>query len=205
MIKRIPFNLKLTISEYRALILKKPWKGKQWKDNDISGIKNKIKTQLIQNQNCCAYCGLPFKGEKDMQIEHIAPKANYRQPQFTFTLSNLVLSCTYCNTLVVKGTKETISPPINKLYKKCTFFIVHPYFDDPEEHFDWENTETSILIRSKNNSHKAINSIKMFELNSEYMSELRAANYLLTQRKINNPITSEDELLIRDAMNYLIV
>lgn len=201
MILRIPFVLKLSIEEHKRLIYKIPWSGK-WGDGDIDDIKLKIKNQLIPIQSKCAYCGLPFKGPKDKQIEHIAPKANYRQPQFMFTLHNLVLSCGYCNNLIVKGTKPTIILPVHKLYKKCNFSIVHPYFDDPLDHYEWVDDGDEILIQIKNNSIKAKRSIEIFGLDSGEMNELRAAQALLTKMKLEKTITNNEESLIQRILNY---
>lgn len=203
MINQVPFVLHLTIAEHRELFKHKPWNGK-WTSSDqaIIDIKAKIKAQLLANQNCCAYCGLPFKGEKDKQIEHIAPKANFRQPQFTFTLKNLVLSCVYCNTLIVKGSKPTIELPASSSYKKCKFIIVHPYFDDPNIHYDWTDNGDQILIQVKNNSDKARASIKMFELDSEGMSEMRAAISSISKLKAAKPISSSDEILLNNALDF---
>lgn len=203
MINQIPFVLHLTVSEHRELIRQKPWNGK-WssKDYAIIDIKAKIKTQLVANQNCCAYCGLPFKGEKDKQIEHIAPKANFRQPEFTFTLQNLVLSCVYCNTLIVKGCKPTILLPKNVSYKKCNFIIVHPYFDDHNIHYDWTDKGDEILIQVKNNSDKARASIKMFELDSEGMTQMRAAISTISKLKASKPISPSDETLLNNTLDF---
>ena len=204
MIQQLPFVLNLTISEHRQLVSQKPWKGK-WDSNDLNiiTIKAKIKGQLVANQNYCAYCGLPFKGTKDKQIEHIAPKAKFRQPQFTFTLENLVLSCGYCNNLIVKGTKPTITPPVNRLYKRCNFLIVHPYYDNPDSHYEWADEGNKILIQVKDDSLKGENSIKMFELDSVEMSEHRAANSLLEKLKKEKPVRPNDEKNITDTLEYI--
>jgi uncharacterized protein (TIGR02646 family) len=201
MIHRVPFVLKLTIAEHRRLIAKKPWNGK-WNDNDISDIKAKIKLQLSAVQPCCAYCGLPFKGDRDKQIEHIAPKAPFRQPQFTFTLQNLVLSCGYCNNLIVKGTRPTVIIPADICYSKCNFLIIHPYFDDPTHHYKWADWGTSILIQVANDSGKARNSIRMFKLDSLEMSELRAAVKLLNARKVQKALSNNDETLVQKSLEY---
>lgn len=201
MIKQIPFVLKLTILEHRQLAAIRPWNNK-WDDIRIANIKLKIRTQLKNNQSVCAYCGLPFKGPKDKQIEHIAPKAKFRQPQFTFTLLNLVLSCGYCNDLIVKGTKPTVKVPAHKLYKKCNFLIVHPYFDNPDIHYEWTDNADEILIQVKDDSEKGRNSIKMFDLDSEGMTSLRAAINLLTKRKIEKPINEQDETLVEETLEF---
>lgn len=201
MIQRIPFVLDLTINEHRRLIAKKPWSGK-WKDEDIQDIVLKIKGQLIANQTCCAYCGLPFKGSKDKQIDHIAPKAYYRQPQFTFTLQNLVLSCVYCNNLLIKGTKPTVKLPVHILYKKCTFLIVHPYFDDPSDFYDWVDEHDKIIIQIKNDREEAKYSIEIFGLNSQEMTGLRAADSLLTKLKAETIISAANEELVQRTLNF---
>lgn len=201
MIHQVPFVLNLTISEYRRLVNLKPW-NRKWNNPDVLDIKAKIKTQLTYNQECCAYCGLPFKGSKDKQIEHIAPKANYRQPQFTFTLHNLVLSCGYCNDLIVKGTKPTIELPEHRFYSRCNFLIVHPYFDDPDDYYDWTDNNDRILIQIKNNEEKAKYSIEMFGLDSEEMSGWRAAFSLLNIQNDLKPISSDDEELVQQTLEY---
>ena len=202
MIQKLPFILKLTIFEHRQLIMRKPWL-KKWDCDDpiIIGIKSKIKEQLVDNQDCCAYCGLPFKGNKDKQIEHIAPKASYRQPQFTFTLQNLVLSCVYCNTLIVKGTKPTIELPVNNLYQKCKFLIVHPYFDDPDLHYEWVD-EDKIVIQVKNNSSQGRKSIEMFDLDSQGMTEMREALSYICKMKATKPVSAEDENSINKTLDF---
>lgn len=201
MIRRVPFGLKLSMSEHKRLINLKPWKGK-WKDASIVDIKAKIRKQLEDNQYTCAYCGLPFKGKKDRQIEHIAPKASYRQPQFTFTLHNLVLSCIYCNNLMVKGDKMTVADPVPQRYKRCTFLLVHPYFDDPEDHYNWTDAGDKVLIQEKNGSTKGRFSISMFSLDSPEMSLQRAAFSALETLKKAKPISQVDEELVVATMNY---
>ena len=172
MIEQLPFVLSLSEGQIEILESKKPWSGGQWGDDDFKDhVKPTIRKQLEDNQDCCAYCGLPFKGSKDMQIEHIAPKARFRQPEFTFNLENLVLSCIYCNDLIVKGAKATVKIPACETYKDCQFHLVHPYFDNPSEHYDWvvDNENNDVLIQVKNDSLKAIFSIDMFDLASQGM------------------------------------
>jgi len=201
MIQKVPFILKLTIAEHKRLIAKRPWSGK-WGDDDIQDIVQKIRGQLVASQTYCAYCGLPFKGSKDKQIEHIAPKANYRQPQFTFTLHNLVLSCGYCNNLIVKGTRPTVKLPAHPRYKKCSFLFVHPYFHDPDDFYDWIDEGDKIVIQIKNNRDEAKYSIEMFGLDSQEMSECRAAFSLLSKIKNQKPISAVDENMVQQTLDY---
>ena len=153
-------------------------------------------------QDACAYCGLPFKGEKDKQIEHIAPKSSKgRHPYFTFTMLNLVLSCGYCNSLIVKGTKETIKGKVDqKRYRRNEFLIVHPYFDNPEKHYDWVDVENKVLIQAKADSDKGKKSIEMFDLDSIYMSEQRMAFKLMENLKNEKPLNGIDEDRLNEAI-----
>lgn len=203
MINKVPYGLNLTFSERRLLVQKKPWKGTQWTDDDWTDIKDKIRNQLSQTQSTCAYCGLAFKGEKDKQIEHIAPKSDRgRHPYFTFTLLNLVLSCVYCNNLIVKGSKETVKGiPNKKRYRKNHFLLVHPYFDEPHHHYEWVDQDCCVLIKAKDSSEKGLFSIKMFDLDSIYMSELRMSNKLLNNMKNSKPLVQNDEDLLNQILD----
>lgn len=201
MIKKVQFTLSLTSQEINKLNAYKPWSGKHWTEptDEIVLIKSVIKTQLHASQITCAYCGLKFKGPYDAQIEHIAPKASYRNPQFTFTLKNLVLGCGYCNQLTVKGTKPTIDD-LRDDYEKCTFLLVHPYLDNPDDHYEWADKDTEILIQVKNNSSKGAFSIKMFTLDSVPMSELRASQVRMDELKVKKALSKSDEILVQNSV-----
>jgi len=193
MIEQINFDLSLSRNQYKSLAAIRDWKGAYWgtpPNTSINAIKDEIRRQLVLNQSKCAYCGITFKGRGDKQIEHIAAKSDarpVRHPEFTFTLKNLVLACPSCNGFSNKSTQETISVK-HKLYSKCEFLIVHPYFDNPSDHFSWVINRTEIIIKVKNNSPKGRASIAMFDLNSSGMTELRAGQYKLEQSRIKYPL-----------------
>lgn len=200
MIVRVPFTLQLSKVQLQYLISLRPWNGK-WslKDPPLAEIKTEIKRQLRLVQNSCAYCGIRFKGEADAQIEHISPKAPFRTPNFTFTLRNLVLGCVYCNQLVIKGTTRTVNEP-HARYNRCTFLIVHPYFDNPDDHYHWTEEVDKILIQANNNSAKGIFSIGLFTLDSSAMSEMRAAQVTMDRIKASKALSAEDENLVVQAL-----
>lgn len=199
MIQRANFNLKLTREELKSLFAIKPFTGHSWDNpinDEIALIKNKIRVQLEAVQKKCSYCGLLLKGTSKGEIEHIAPKATgFRHPEFTFTLKNLTLSCHWCNTSEKKGTKETIAIK-HKIYSKCEFKIVHPYFDDPQDHYDWTDNTIEILIQVKDESEKAINTIEMFKLDTPEMNEHRAKEIRFEQIKSQYRISKNNEDLI---------
>jgi uncharacterized protein (TIGR02646 family) len=154
----------------------KPWDGGLWtkRDKDMINVKDKIKYILNYYQgNKCAYCGLSLGETSDGEIEHIAPKG--RHPQFTFTPLNLALSCHLCNGPTKKFTKETISK-LDINYRLCEYTIVHPYFDDPQEHFEWVANGRKVLISSR--TLKGRKSIEIFHLDSTAHNEARAKKLL---------------------------
>jgi uncharacterized protein (TIGR02646 family) len=169
-------------------------------NDEVIAIKKKIRLDLTTSQKVCGFCGLRLKGTSQGQIEHIAPKAYYRHPEFTFTLKNLVLACHYCNSPDKKGTKDTISIK-HTIYSKCKFNIVHPYLDDPEEHYDWTDKEIELLIQVKNDSPQGKKSIEIFGLDNPNMSELRAGEIRHSQLKAKYALLPADEFLLEAALS----
>ena len=168
MIKKIsPFKFDSLNLSYLATLV--PWSGDDWNKNtnDLKRAKAHIHSELdtLQN-NECAYCGLTMRETTQAQIEHIAPKGSEKTlfyPQFTFEAANLVLACSLCNSSSMKGTFRTISK-LHADYKKCEFNIVHPYFDEPNDHYFWADPEYKTII--KNKTSKGEQSITIFELDS---------------------------------------
>lgn len=139
-------------------------------DFAIKEFKKLLSLQLNEiQQGKCAYCGSDLYVTSAPQIEHIAPKGGPKRPKhvrFTFLPWNLALACSFCNSPMKKGGKDTIvKEDID--YSKCHFSIVHPYFDDPDDHYEWEGA----LITGKTN--KGINSIEMFQLDGEALTANR--------------------------------
>lgn len=141
-------------------------KPDEWKRSTIvmDAIRSSIKDQLdlIQNQKCC-YCGLQLWETARGEIDHIAPKASRQAayPEFTFVKQNLALSCEYCNGSSKKGETNVVFR-YNSIYSDCEFKIVHPYFDNPNDHYEWINESTKIVVRHK--SWKGKYSIILFGL-----------------------------------------
>lgn len=132
--------------------------------------KDAITTQMatIQNRRC-AYCGAKLSGDQ-LTRDHIAPKEHH--PEFTFYPENLVLACTFCNT-ECKGAIDTVT---NKKaeYKQCEFLIVHPHFDEPNDHLTFVGGVDKILIKVLNRSSKGRETVKMFRLASPERTKRRA-------------------------------
>ncbi|MED2708447.1 hypothetical protein [Bacillus toyonensis] len=194
MLKKIEGKIRFAKKHKKYLRKLRPWNGK-WGivNKEINMLKKHIRTQLANFQdNKCAYCGLTLNETSGSEIEHIVPKGGDKQPihpQFTFTPYNLSLSCHLCNGPVKKGKKDTIiTLDIN--YRLCEFSIVHPYFDDPKDHFDWIPKGKKILISDR--TPKGKKSIEIFKLDDTAHNEARAklANY-------EDPETTDEEMELK--------
>lgn len=144
--------------------------------NTRNQIKKRIKEKLLAIQGpFCIYCGLHFEIVGTSQREHIAHKDKY--PQFTFTNKNLALACAYCNGFEKKSTKNVLST-LRPNYSNCDFSIVHPYFDNIEDHIELAFDGANISLSEKNNSTKGRNSIAIFKLMQAAQAAMRGAAYL---------------------------
>lgn len=194
MISRAMFCIDLTFGELRTLVHARKCELK-WTDSSTKDIINKIRFQLREKQLRCAYCGLSF-GLTNSQIDHIAPKSKYKK--YTFTLRNLVLACGLCNGFEKKSSKNTINVYHPNSYKKCDFLIVHPYFHEPVDHFVWMN-DFPLILDEINSSTKALNSIKIFELNTYPYIVQRAKEISYLDITGTLTLTIEERELIKAA------
>lgn len=204
MINQAIYGMSLTRAELKQLAAIRPWEGSHWDtppNADIDAIKTKLRQQLEAVQTVCSYCGLKLKGTSNGEIEHIAPKNKSKHPEFTFTLKNLTLACHYCNFSEKKGQKEMLSNK-KSIYSKCTFFLVHPYFDDPNLHYEWTDNNIELLIQVRNNSPQGIFSIDLFGLDTPVMNELRAAQVRHEELKAEKPLSDQDEQLLNDTLEF---
>ncbi len=154
----------------------KPQKSAGWNDQKDKTIqlKNRISAHTIIAQGGrCAYCeSALIRGA--LAIEHIAHKGDYGE--FCYEPYNLVTSCTSCNSPSNKGTKKTIVPPVNSDdYASNKFKIVHPYFDNPIDHFKYMDADRTVFDM-KNCSKEAKETINMFNWNETWAYNQRVIN-----------------------------
>ncbi|SHK31442.1 HNH endonuclease [Epilithonimonas mollis] len=94
-----------------------------------------------QQKGICSYCKqvVSIVYATNCHVEHIAPKSLH--PEYIFEPQNLCVICSECNQ--IKRNQETIgtiSNTIRKKYKKKypdkseDFYIVHPHFDNYDDH-----------------------------------------------------------------------
>lgn len=140
-------------------------------------IKESIKRQLVLWQDeKCVYCGLKLGGTSREEIEHIAPRHLY--PEFEYTTKNLAMSCQFCNSSSKKGRKDTIDIK-NAYYNKCTFTIIHPYYDDVDHFFESKGAIICICSGlTSSEKEKAQNTMDMFGLCESHHVEARAMQLL---------------------------
>ena len=114
-----------------------------WADPSLASIRKEIRNYYRQKQKgLCSFCKneLSVSSALNCHVEHIAPKAKY--PHFIFTPTNLCVICSDCNTNkrdqeVHKYSKSSIIQNKRRVkYPKSasSFLIVHPHFDNYEEH-----------------------------------------------------------------------
>lgn len=136
-------------------------------------LKQKIRTDILANQGeYCCFCGLELGETSSGQIEHIAPKGQY--PHYMFIPANLALACHDCNGFSKKGTIDTVLVD-TKVYETCQFLIVHPYFDEPSDHFNYLNQGKKIMVQPLTDKGK--NSIEIFGLDSLKHAKARGKEY----------------------------
>lgn len=202
MLKLIGKNVKFTKKEKSYLKTIKVTDGKAWdiSTNDMNRIKEKIKSHLYNVQNYrCAYCGTRLNVGGRAEIEHIAPKGLSLHPEFTFHELNLLFACEHCNGSSKKGQKDILIKK-SPYYPRCQFSIVHPFFDDPDLHYQWTN---SVTICIKSNTDKGKKSIEIFQLDSPFLTEDRARTLLAEHRKMKIPLSPEQESEIDSALSLL--
>lgn len=157
-------------------IVLKPLLSNGWKDqkDKTKELKHKIDVYTIEAQGGrCAYCDTPLRRGAHA-IDHIAPKGIYGE--FCYEPFNLVNACTSCNSTSNKGETDTIEDPADREdYINNDFKIVHPYFDNPDEHIRYEDDEMTIYDIPAC-SQKGIETITMFHWNESWAYNQRVIN-----------------------------
>ncbi len=184
MIKQITSTFTLTQAQEAILDGLKPFQPGVWTSSAVSDIKEEIHNQLIriQSDNCC-YCGLRLNEGGRAEIEHIANKGGVKRPkyiEFVFTKKNLAIACQFCNSSSKKGQIDTLLNVDSANYENCTFKIVHPYFDNPNIHYEWSKGKFEILISAISDEGKE--SIKLFGLDSEAHTFARAKQAMFDEK-----------------------
>ena len=171
-----------------------------WDKNIFSGLKTKIRDDLRpkQNNKCC-YCKKELGHDiKEVDIEHIIPKATY--PNFTFTPKNLALSCQGCNT--IKGDKPVLSKTIVRHPSHSKHHtIVHAHYDIYEKHILIHNGCVFEAI-SKRGSH-TITVCQLFRLKIVEKKAKESLKNKSKESELINLIMNASKEELTDAMTEL--
>ncbi len=198
MIKQIKGKVRLQINQIRYLqSIPKPNLASDWdrQDKVMQSIKLEINSQLEKLQDgYCSYCGLKLEETSRPEIDHIAPKHIALYCNFIFEPQNLALSCQFCNG---SSKKHRYNPIIFffYLYDHCNFEFVHPYFDDPDDHYEWVDESIRIMISDK--STKGKKSIEIFELDTIKQSEARSKELIYDQYVKKYNLSTQDQNRIK--------
>lgn len=110
-----------------------------WGRDELQDVRREIRNHYRREQRLkCAYCQNPITAisASGAHIEHIVPKSQHTQ--FAFEPKNLCVICPDCNE-VKRNRSVTYTPLKNSQPKRyprssSAFMIVHPHFDDYDDH-----------------------------------------------------------------------
>ncbi|WP_267406086.1 MULTISPECIES: HNH endonuclease [unclassified Chryseobacterium] len=171
------------------------FKIEDWSHEDLKDIRKFIRDYYRDLTKKCSYCRkeISLQSANNCHIEHIIPKSSNKK--FMFEPKNLCVICSDCNE--IKKNKEVegnIDKVIsnNKAYKqyprsKDSFLIVHPHFDNYDEHIFHcddiyidltpKGTYTMYICKLNRKIHKygiepiALSQSELFDLFNKIMSE----------------------------------
>lgn len=149
---------------------------KYWSDDLTKPLRDRLKKFLmLQANNSCAYCRSDLSAAHKMtiDIEHIMPKDIYKY--YTFSLTNLSISCRRCNFPPFKHNKVDFivnyTNPINYQindFESNNYLFIHPNLDNYYDHILFElrivNGDKYRRYSVQNNSAKGLYTMNYFKL-----------------------------------------
>jgi uncharacterized protein (TIGR02646 family) len=133
--------LRYEISTIEKIIKSSAYSHKDWGEDKIRSIRKNLRDFYRNGQKGkCAYCmkEVSLVAAVNAQIEHIAPKSLHLN--FMFEPKNLCVVCADCNQIKLNQESMEELPDTlvncNRRYPRSSgaFKIVHPHFDDYEDH-----------------------------------------------------------------------
>jgi uncharacterized protein (TIGR02646 family) len=175
----------------------------------------------------CAFCEAKIRHVAYGDVEHFRPKAGFRQlpdgplerPGYfwlAYSWSNLLLACQLCNQrhkrnhFPLARAEDRCRDHRGELGKEKPLFL-HPSFEDPEEHIQFEEEEPVPV----NGSPRGVATIEALGLSREELREHRSDRYRLLSRlrdfldieallghELVEEARAELRLAIQDAAEY---
>lgn len=102
-----------------------------WTDDDISTLKNRIKSYYISEQNnICPYCKqiISSTNGRMWDIEHVIPRSSGKN--FMFEPVNLCVSCIDCNNNKSNKKVTNSQALVNLPRNSGQYMIIHPHIDE---------------------------------------------------------------------------
>lgn len=178
-----------------------------WSDDDISLLRNKIKSFYINKQNNqCPYCKQKYSSNNHRiwDVEHIIPRILAKN--FMFDPKNLCVSCIDCN-MEKTNKKVTKSVAQNRLPKRSDqYLIVHPHFDNYEDYIlVVEVGMYYITLKEKGRKTIEICGLNRFYQFSTYNSAVQNDERirLLANRLCENNITDPEKRALRNEISSI--
>ncbi|KAB2519086.1 HNH endonuclease [Pseudomonas sp. GXM4] len=128
-----------------ALASSSPWKVE---GEHIQSAKNKLRDfHLLRHEENCCYCRMNLHGLGHFTIdrEHILPKGKDRYRSLSYTVWNLSASCKRCNMQYKGEDDDFVLDKKNsvKYQRSENYLIVHPSFDEWEQHLSRESKQVN--------------------------------------------------------------
>lgn len=171
------------------------WKTERWgagnkkRSKRFESLKLRIKTHYRDEQKqTCPYCSVvyPSGHNRAWDTDHIIPKSE--NANFLLEPKNLCATCIKCNECKrdQSVTKKTWAGKTQYPTQSEDFIIVHPHFDNFDEHIEI----TGYVYSPKNNSEKGAETIRICNL-------LRFATMNLPLPPLHNILDTRAEELLR--------
>lgn len=117
---------------------------------ELKTIRKKFRDANLQRQSYqCCYCRQTKLEDHGLvwDVEHVAPKSLH--PRFLFESFNIAVSCKACN--IAKSERNTLAGNPKKYPQDGTrFLIIHPHFDNYDDHIEIIKLGTQFIYRAKN-------------------------------------------------------
>jgi len=84
---------------------------------------------------------------------------------------------------------------------QAVFSVVHPYFDTPDDHIAYVDSQLKLPVAVQNKTEKGRKTIELFALDSPLATQARASEHLLKQHLASlSPV--EVQLVVSQALGY---
>jgi len=182
-----------------------------WSNDDLLDLRREIRNYYRDLTKSCAYCkkDISLQSANNCHVEHIIPKSS--EPlKFIFEPKNLCVICSDCNE--IKKDKEVQDKILSKNipyreYPRSTtaFLIVHPHFDDYNEHiFKCEDIYIDLTPKGSYTMHICKLNRKIHKFGIEPVLLSQSALFDLFNEIMNEKNFTKQSILMNKLRAYFI-